>query len=54
VKVTDEIKFEHDRVIKRSRVWLDECVGNETCWVREKQSRSVTKGVSHGGTGASR
>ena len=38
-----EIVVEHERVISKSSVWPEECVGNVTCCVREKTSRRLRK-----------
>ena len=39
VQSISEMKVLEFRVIKRSKVWPEEWVGNETCWVRSKVSR---------------
>ena len=40
---SSETRDEVERVIKRSRVWLDIWVGDEICWTRSKELSKVRK-----------
>ena len=49
----DEMRLELERVINKSSVWPDECVGKVMCCVSEKVSRRLRKGEEDGQSGVS-
>ena len=49
----EAIKDEVERVMSRSRVWPELCVGKEICWVRLKVSRRSKKDETWGAEGSS-
>jgi hypothetical protein len=53
VESMDVMEVESERVMSKSRVWLREWVGNEICWVREKESRRWRKETAEEQMGSS-
>ena len=47
------MRLEFARVINKSRVWPEECVGKVMCWISEKASRRLRKGEEEGQLGVS-
>ena len=49
----EEIKDELERVMSKSRVWPESCVGKVICWVRLKVSKRSKKDDTWGANGSS-
>ena len=49
----DEMRLEFARVINKSRVWPEVCVGKVMCCISEKASRRLRKGEEEGQSGVS-
>ena len=43
MKSKDEMRLELERLISKSSVWPEECVGKMLCWFREKAPRRLRK-----------